>query len=148
MKQRALIIDIDHTLADPTHREWLFNMEPKDWDLIHQNASLDKVNEWCKNIVVNYHKLGYKILFITGRNEKYYGQTHDWLTNNLPIDILFTLHMRKDNDLRQDFVVKEEIYMKDVVEYYDVEFAVDDKQSVIDMWRRNGLTALQCADRI
>ena len=147
IKQKALIIDLDWTLCDPSARQWLFDMEPKDWDQIYEHSKLDLINEWCKNIAVNYGKLGYKIIFLTARDESCFGISHDWLTNNLPIDLQFSLMMRKAGDTRPDYVIKEEIYNMNIREFYDVEFCIDDKQAVIDMWRNNGLVALQCMNR-
>lgn len=55
-------------------------------------------------------------------------------------DLLF---MRKENDFRPDFEVKEE--MLGILRQLNIhpDLAIDDKQSVVDMWRRNGVVTLQ-----
>ena len=42
-------------------------------------------------------------------------------------------------------IVKKEILDRDILPRWDVLFAIDDRQQVVDMWRANGVTCLQCA---
>ncbi len=42
--------------------------------------------------------------------------------------------------------MKREIYAKYIAPHYDVTFVVDDRKSVVDMWRSCGLVTLQCAE--
>ncbi len=60
------------------------------------------------------------------------------------------LHMREDGDFRKDSIIKEEIlnkYLKDNnLKVDDIAFVVDDRKKVVDMWRRRGITCLQCAE--
>jgi hypothetical protein len=51
--------------------------------------------------------------------------------------------MRASDDNRADDVVKNEIFERDVAPFYNVQFTVDDRQRVVDMWRAKGLTCLQ-----
>jgi hypothetical protein len=53
--------------------------------------------------------------------------------------------MREDGDCRSDVEVKEEIYEKYLKGVVDIAFCIDDRQSVVDMWRSKGLVCLQCA---
>ena len=41
--------------------------------------------------------------------------------------------------------IKKEIYRHLIKPYYDVLFAIDDRQQVVDLWRDEGLVCLQCA---
>ena len=54
--------------------------------------------------------------------------------------------MRDAEDRRPDYVIKEEIYNRDIAPNYRVSFAVDDKHAVVGMWRKLGVPALHCAD--
>jgi hypothetical protein len=56
------------------------------------------------------------------------------------------LLMRKEGDFRQDYIVKKEIYDRDIREAYKILFCIDDRKQVTDMWREQGLVCLQCAD--
>lgn len=57
----------------------------------------------------------------------------------------FDVRMRHLNDHRPDDVVKEEMLQQLRAEGKDILFVIDDRQKVVDMWRRNGLICLQMA---
>jgi hypothetical protein len=52
--------------------------------------------------------------------------------------------MRKEGDHREDSVIKKEIYLKDILPKNEVLFIVEDRLSVVKMWRSLGLVCLQC----
>jgi hypothetical protein len=54
--------------------------------------------------------------------------------------------MRNNEDYRNDFMVKEEIYLEKIAPYYLVKLIFDDRDSVVKMWRSHGLTCFQVAD--
>ncbi|WP_394159415.1 phosphatase domain-containing protein [Galactobacter valiniphilus] len=84
-----------------------------------------------------------RIVIASGRNEAARRATQSWLTfNDVPWDALF---MRPDGDQRRDDAVKEEILDRDILPRYRVLGVVDDRQQVVDMWRRRGLACLQAA---
>ncbi|HBC8437508.1 TPA: hypothetical protein KE178_005396, partial [Escherichia coli] len=57
-----------------------------------------------------------------------------WLKNwGVPYDALF---MRGIDDKRPDDVVKFDLYMKNVVNQYDVKKVYDDREAVTFMWRK------------
>jgi hypothetical protein len=53
--------------------------------------------------------------------------------------------MRKDKDYRQDYIVKQDILDKHI-DKSKVWVVLDDRDQVVQMWRRNGLTCLQVSD--
>jgi hypothetical protein len=53
--------------------------------------------------------------------------------------------MRKDGDFRADYIVKQEILDAHIPKDR-VLFVLDDRQQVVDMWRRNGLMCFQVAE--
>jgi len=55
------------------------------------------------------------------------------------------LLMRPYGDSRQDSVVKQEIYRKQIAPYFDVAWVYDDRDQVVKMWRDEGLTCMQVA---
>ncbi|MBV1934915.1 MAG: hypothetical protein KUG59_09500 [Parvibaculaceae bacterium] len=59
-------------------------------------------------------------------------------------DPLLQNFMRPDNDSRADHIIKEEILDKLLAQGAEIEFAVDDRNQVVNMWRRRGITCLQC----
>lgn len=82
------------------------------------------------------------MLLASGRSERYHNITERWLVwNEIPFQRLL---MRADGDYRADHLVKQEIYDRLISEGSSLEFVVDDRQQVVDMWRRNGVVCLQC----
>ena len=52
------------------------------------------------------------------------------------------LFMRMAGDKRPDYVVKKDI-LDNFIKISDVWFVLDDRKSVVDMWRKAGLRCLQ-----
>jgi hypothetical protein len=55
------------------------------------------------------------------------------------------LYMRPTGDNRKDSLVKEEILRHEILPNYYIEFALDDRQQVVDHLREMGLTVFQVA---
>ncbi|WP_186650195.1 phosphatase domain-containing protein [Fluviispira vulneris] len=143
MKQKAIIVDLDGTLADCEHRKQFITGGKKDWKsfLRDENIIQDKLNVWCATIIEKF-KSSHKIILVTGRNEFTRAITKEWLANNdQHYDLLL---MRKNDDYRQDALVKEEIYKLHIQPRFDVLFCIDDRKQVVDAWRKLGLVCLQC----
>ncbi|WP_440616208.1 phosphatase domain-containing protein [Cysteiniphilum sp. 6C5] len=71
-----------------------------------------------------------------------FSKTEQWLIwHEIPFDRLI---MRKGKDNRKDAIIKKEILGLLRQEGKEILFAVDDRQQVVDMWRENGITCLQC----
>lgn len=144
MKTDCIIVDIDGTLSDVSHRTHLVENTPKQWDEFFDRMVDDPVNPWCQhfvNVFFNYSSV--KVLLVTGRPRNYEGQTAGWLIKHgIKYDELF---MRPVGNCEQDRIIKERILKNDILPKYNVLFCVDDRQQVVDMWRENGLVCLQCA---
>lgn len=139
MKPDAIIVDLDGTLC-------LFgDNHPYDRDY-----SKDTINPVVEEIL-NWRDAakgdGYSapdIILVSGRMEKSRKQTEDWLAEN---HVRYSaLHMRKDNDLRKDTIVKREIYDAHIKDQYNILFVLDDRNQIVKMWRELGLVCLQVAD--
>lgn len=155
MKQRAIICDLDGTLINCEHRLHFIQGEKKDWkSFLHpENIKKDTINEWCKTILQRFefaNNNGTKnkqihILYVTGRNKSCSSETiNTLLSSGFCWNHDKNLFMRKNEDFREDSVIKEEIYRTHIEPFYDVIFCIDDRQQVVDMWRRIGLICLQC----
>jgi predicted kinase len=119
----AIICDLDGTLALITGRN-PFDASKCDKDLVNSPVAAT---------VKNYAKLGYKIILLSGRPDTAEEKTREWLAvNKIPFDQLF---MRRKGDSRKDSIVKKEIFEKQIAPFYNVEFALDDRNQVVDMWR-------------
>ena len=148
-KSRAIIVDIDGTLANVDHRRHY--IEKKDWKNFFMHMTGDTVNEWCRDLMDSVwegmqctSKPPFEVLLVTGRPGNFRHVTEAWLkANGIHYEQLFT---RAEGDYRKDTVVKLEIYEKHIKDKYEIVFAVDDRSSVVQMWREQGITCLQCAE--
>jgi hypothetical protein len=133
MKPSAIIVDIDGTVAHSTNRG------PFEYDKVIYDRPDEKIIE----LISVLWEAGHKLIFVTARDYVCFDDTYSWLTRHCPPFI--KLHMRKKDDLRDDTIVKHEIYEKFIKSDYNVLFVLDDRNKVVDMWREIGLTCLQVA---
>lgn len=133
-KPKALIVDIDGTLALHTGRS------PYDVE----KCKTDVLNDPIDDIIHTFHdNEGHAIIYMSGREDKFFDLTQEWLNENLcPKG---PLRMRLTGDTRNDAVVKLELFDRCVRDYYNVSFVLDDRDRVVKMWRDLGLTCLQVA---
>lgn len=120
----AVIVDIDGTLAyNDGHRGWY------EYDKVAE----DTCHEHIKELVINIADQ-YTIIVVSGREDSCRDITLAWLNNNfIPYD---ELHMRKTGDHRKDDIVKKELFNEHIADKYNVLFALDDRNRVVDMWRK------------
>ncbi len=144
MKPKAIIVDLDGTLADVSHRRPFLDETPPDWKSFNESCIVDPVNGWCKSLVLAMYFQRVAVIVTSGRWEEFRDASRTWLDDNgIPFAFLY---LRQNGDQRSDAIVKEEILNKEILPRFDVLFAVDDRKSVVEMWRRNGIVCLQCAE--
>lgn len=140
---KTVIFDIDGTLANIEHRRVYLDSDRPDWARFNATMGEDTPNAPIVDLYKTLWKSGaYDLQIVTGRNEAFRKVTETWLTWN---EIEFNrVLMRADKDNRADNIIKSEILAQLRSEGRDIAFAVDDRQQVVDMWRANGVTCLQC----
>lgn len=135
-KQLAIICDLDGTLC-------LFEGKRSPYDTA--KAGADEINPAIQTLLNDWKGThDWPIIFMTGRDAKYREITEAWLKKYDFVNPI--LLMRPANDTRKDYIVKEELYQGFVERNYNIAFVLDDRQQVVDMWRRNGLVCLQVAE--
>lgn len=140
---KALIVDIDGTLAHMVDRG------PFEFNKVHQ----DRLDEIVAHVVQTYHDLGYKIIICSGRDDDPVCKrvTEEWLKqHNVPYDKIF-MRDRTRVDAKggkvHDNIIKREIFDKYIKDNYNIQFVLDDRNQVVDMWRNElGLKVLQVAN--
>lgn len=157
---KAIVFDIDGTLADNSHRMHFLVEETKNYEEFFHNMGKDSPIEPVRTICASLismkdmaRSIGFDarfdVIFCTTRPENYRGVTISWLKkhifpNDLPRDVV--LYMRKAGDRRTDDVVKEELLAKMREDGIEPFVVFEDRKRVVDMWRRHGITCLQCAE--
>jgi phosphoglycolate phosphatase-like HAD superfamily hydrolase len=145
MTRPVALFDLDGTLADNAHRQPLVTAGKKDWDAFFDAQIEDTPNA---PIVTIYQALfvsdNIEIIIMTARPERYREVSETWLKmHEIPFRRII---MRADGDRRSDDVIKREMLADLRQEGINPIFAVDDRASVVRMWRDEGVTCLQCAD--
>jgi hypothetical protein len=144
-KKKFVIFDMDGTLADASERQHYLKKEPQDWEgfiaEMHADAPIevlvDLYREMCRSDF-------YGVVVLTGRPERYKKMTEEWMEkHDLP---LRPIYCKPDNDERHDLVFKRDAYQSFIAEGNEVAFVVEDRNSVVAMWREIGVVCLHCFD--
>ena len=131
-KKKTIIVDVDGTIADMTHRlHYIRGPGKKDWDKCFSQMDKDTPIENVVSMVIGFAE-DYSIAIVTARPERYREVTETWLKENkIVYDVLL---MRKDNDKRDDDIIKRELLNK----YFkkdNVYLAIDDRPRVVNMYK-------------
>ncbi len=107
-----VIFDIDGTMADSTHRSHFVDGPVKDWASFLDPALVGKDSPipGAQKALKHFRDMGFRIIFLTGRNETIRDTTRSWLGEHFEGDHFFyELIMRpKDNlDLPTVYKAKE-----------------------------------------
>jgi len=148
---KAIICDLDGTLA------LIGDRSPYDASRCDE---LDSPHVPVVECVKAMHAKGVKIVFMSGREDKYHEQTVRFIEQHVRVPanwafpkdhedrdshvcIPYELHMRPTGDSRKDAIVKRELFDANVANKYNVLFCLDDRNQVVNFWRSIGLTCFQ-----
>lgn len=139
----AVLCDLDGTLA------LLNGRSPYD----ASNCHLDLPNHPVIKTLIAHHKEGRKIIFCSGREDKYMEPTIKFIEQYMKHvgsdgevwGVDYELYMRKTGDMRKDAIIKEEIYNEHINGKVNVLMVLDDRNQVVDFWRSKGLSCFQVA---
>lgn len=138
MRKQTVIVDLDGTISTKGDRGWY------EYTKVLGDSPIENVI----SLVRMLHSNGVKVVFCTGREDSCMKQSIEWIrkhvfmTDLAPVEI----YMRPSGDRRPDFVVKKELYYNNIEPRHDVWFVLDDRSSVVKMWREIGLICLQVAE--
>ena len=163
--KNTVIFDLDGTLANiDVRRDKSLKPNGKlDWDIFVSPTSVmdwDTPNKPVVKMAQLFHNDGFRIVIFSGRNDRSFHATRDWLKiHNVPFDLLV---MRPDKfkddswpvadgnpatfDMRfmPDEILKKKM-LDTFVDIDDVFLVVDDRDKVVKMWRDLGLNTFQVA---
>lgn len=134
-KPKAILCDIDGTLAHGIH----VVRKPYEWDKV----GLDTLDETVRDVLVKF-SADHHIILMSGRDSICRQETIKWLIkHDVPYDELW---MRRQDDSREDSLIKRELFDEFVKDNFSVRFVLDDRNRVVDMWRSMGLKVFQVAE--
>lgn len=143
---KAIIVDIDGTLArNNSGRPWFGEGYEK---RLHE----DDVDPTVEKVLAALYDGRFmdEVLFVSGRTFSGWAETAEWIfkhTGHSPrTDSDVRLLMRADGDFRPDREVKLDLYNENIKGKYDVILALDDRPSIVDLWRSLDIPAWQVAE--
>ena len=144
MNMNWIVVDLDGTLNENEHRVHL--AQARKWDEFHEAAKGDFVCIPVREIIRAMSN-SYKILLLTGRNERYRPMTMNWLQENHISPFINDLAMRPDEDFRPDIEMKicilESFFGTKENVLRSVLFCLDDRDRVVEGFRNYGLPCFQ-----
>lgn len=166
-----IIFDLDGTLANVDHRRYLVDAsqdlnylkdccKPEKYCNVHTGRPFkpnwDKFHAECVNDILNvpisnvFHAMVYAydhnhVQIWSGRSDIVEKETREWLERKLVYFSIFdiVLRMRAHGDNTPDDILKETWLRELQADGVNVMMAFDDRQKVVDMWRRNGIVCAQ-----
>jgi acid phosphatase class B len=143
----TVIFDLDGTLALVDKRREIAK-KPNgkiDFDIFYdpQYIELDEPNSFVIELAKMYKRDGYEIVIVSGRSDRTKEATDRWLEK---YGVLYDrMIMRKRKNFTPDNELKER-WLEKYLDPDNIHVVVDDRQRVVDMWRRNGLDVFQVAN--
>lgn len=139
-KPKAILVDIDGTMALMNGRG------PFDWWAVGD----DIPNQPVVDLVWIYYRSAWadaEVIFMSGRDEVCRKETTDWLAQLGFANHKLYMRPSLPAGVQQpkDSVVKLALFNEHIRHAYDVQFVLDDRDQVVEMWRKLGLTCLQVA---
>lgn len=129
----AIIVDLDGTIFDCTGVR-----SPYDETKYHLDRPKMQVIERVRD---HAYELGHKVIFVSGRHEDGREVSEQMLNKHVkvPIEGFFMRYERGT----EDSVIKAELFNRHIRGKYNIVAVYDDRDRVVEMWRRLGLLVLQ-----
>jgi hypothetical protein len=140
---KAVLVDIDGTLANNQHRQHYMAGEKQQWGNFFDAMGDDAVFPEIKFLVNTiFSNTSLSVILTTGRPSQYHTVTNLWLQN---MGVCYSmLMMRSQGDDRSDVDVKRSMLRMIREQAIEPMFCIDDRPEVVEMWREEGIRTLQC----
>jgi predicted kinase len=137
-KPKCILVDIDGTMALMNGRG------PYDWEFVGDDLPNEVITDlvWILDMYSSY-----EVIFMSGRDEVCRPETERWLSRlGFGEHKLYMRPSLPDGEQQPaDNIVKLALFDEHIRHAYHVQFVLDDRNQVVDMWRQLGLTCLQVA---
>jgi hypothetical protein len=143
------IFDLDGTLALIEHRRHFvdgYGGSKKDWPAFFRACVDDKPNHRVIETLRQLATAGADIWVWSGRSNEVARETYDWLITHVPGECIAKIKMRAAGDHQPDTKLKSS-WLKDmrIADRLRLVAVFDDRDSVVAMWRENGVSCFQVA---
>lgn len=139
------VFDLDGTLANIDHRLHYILGKNKDYRTFYKECVNDTPITKNIKLLQDLKENRIDVIILTGRSEEVKNETIEWLNKNGLKSI--KVIMRKQNDYREDSIVKPELldnYLKEYGLNKDfVNIIFEDRESMVNKWRELGYTCFQ-----
>ena len=145
----CVIVDIDGTLSDPTHRVPLIATPDKtpDWEAFFEAQQFDAPIQRMISVTNALYHAGCGVILCTGRAERWREMTYKWLHKH---HVMYdSLLMRHDGDDREDSIVKRELIATEKVwnpQGMNILTIFEDRRRNVEAFRDAGYHVCQVAD--
>lgn len=149
---KALVFDLDGTLFNIEHRRHYTDKTKgkPNWKKFFEEMVNDQAYPWAVEMIdafsIAYENYQiYDLAFASGRPDSYREQTVEKIRHCITSFKWKHVFMRPRDDFRRDDIIKEIILEFELKTRWSEFLFVDDRQQVVDMYRKHGYTVLQCA---
>ena len=141
----AVIVDLDGTLCNTTHRQHFLDKNPPDWESFNLHCSYDTPNVFVREVVFDHFLQNRRVHIFTGREgtSLVHARTVEWLKKHkVPFDGLW---MREEGD----YCPAPELKDKLLNEFYKrcprqrILCVYEDDPKAIAMFRERGITCME-----
>lgn len=130
-KNWYVIVDIDGTISDLSHRLHYLEEKPKNYDAFYDEVDKDLPISQVIDIVRDLSQYRH-IIITSGRTNKTCDKTVDWLKKyNVPYDALL---MKQWYFIQTDIEAKTSIYNK-CLKGKNIIMSIDDRPSIVELWK-------------
>jgi len=135
------VFDLDGTLADIEHRKHHVRDGNRAWREFFAECTDDRPNEPVIAALNALQAAGHRIEIWSGRSDEVQAETRKWLSEHGINPVLLT-RMRPEKNYTPDDQLKR-AWLLECDERPDAIY--DDRNKVVDMWRREGIPCFQVA---
>ncbi len=136
----TVLVDIDHTLSDAYHRDWMIGIIG--WDDYHIASIRDAPLEQGCTVLQHLQDRGDHLVAITSRPVRWRSLTVKWMVQHcVEVDEIL---MRHDDDFRQAPELKMDLAMARFgPDLSGVDLMLEDRDDVIKVFTEKGVPCLQ-----
>lgn len=144
-----IVVDVDGTITIVGDRLKYLEQSPKGWDKFYESCFDDDPQKDIVTLVQLLIDSGRQILFCTGRRESCRTDTIKWLVKHFEFGQFTPVHlaMRPNDSKEHDTIIKPRIMSEFLASRHlpnsEVEFILEDRNSMVKKWRELGYRCLQ-----